>query len=555
LKALVQSLPCSAVSAVLFEPGAEVEAHGRAPLQSHIPDAVLRAETPTFSDSLPLPLPETPLFDRLSQTLGVFSSQEVEREADLEALSGFFAARGTRALLAIPLAVAGRGTAKPYLYGMLLVHADHPYHFDADETGLARTLSNQAAIAIQNASLYAETRSLTQDLERRVQERTAQLAREHHRTETLLRILTELSASLDLEQVLSRTLRVLNELVGAEKIAVTILRPGEKELHLLYGEWRVENGEWSSYAPLSTFPSSKAASFDPQQGLAGWIIQSRQPVLIADLLEDPRWRSEGSELPPESSVQPTETSSGQRSAIGVPLLVGAEALGVLFFFHPLVNHFSIDQLDLIQAAANQVAVAVNNAELYRLIRDQAEDLGRSARIQQIEASRSRAILEAVADGVLVTDASRTVTLFNASAENILGLNRASVIGQSLESFTGLFGRAAQDWMRTIQSWSKDPASRSSAQPHSIAEPSPAYQPGDEYVYLRSRVEPYAEQITLEDGRWSLFTSPSAQAGRAGIRKGNALRGLLGTVSVFGHYPPGRAGPPEVGLSTVSRLRR
>ncbi len=122
-----------------------------------------------------------------------------------------------------------------------------------------------------------------------------------------------------------------------------------------------------------------------------------------------------------------------------------------------------------------MAVAVNNAELYRLIRDQAEDLGGMLRSQQIETSRSRAILEAVADGVLVTDSAKTITLFNASAEKILGLERSKVIGKSLEYFTGLFGKAAQAWRETISTWSHDPAT---------------YQAGDTY----------AEQIILENSR-------------------------------------------------------
>jgi PAS domain S-box-containing protein len=176
---------------------------------------------------------------------------------------------------------------------------------------------------------------------------------------------------------------------------------------------------------------------------------------------------------------------------------GAEALGCLLLFHPETDHFSTDQLDLVQAAANQVAVAVNNAELYRLIRDQAEDLGNMLRSQQIETSRSKAILEAVADGVLVTDAKRLITLFNESAEKILGLERSSVLGKSMEHFSGLFGRATRSWMQTIATWSQDPSS---------------YVAGDTF----------AEQFTLEDGRViSVHLAPVS------------LRNdFLGTVSIF-----------------------
>jgi PAS domain S-box-containing protein len=172
-------------------------------------------------------------------------------------------------------------------------------------------------------------------------------------------------------------------------------------------------------------------------------------------------------------------------------------LGTLLLFHPEPAHFSHDQLDLVQAAANQVAMAVNNAELYRLIRDQAEDLGLMLRNQQVETSRSKAILEAVADGVLVTDAQKVITLFNASAENILALERSQVLGRSLDHFTGLFGRAAQSWRETIASWSQTPDT---------------YQPGNTY----------SEQITLENGRV------------VAVRLAPVFLGedFLGTVSIF-----------------------
>jgi PAS domain S-box-containing protein len=154
-------------------------------------------------------------------------------------------------------------------------------------------------------------------------------------------------------------------------------------------------------------------------------------------------------------------------------------------------------LDLVQAAANQVSVAVNNAELYRLIRDQAEDLGNMLRSQQIETSRSMAILEAVADGVLVTDSNSQITLFNASAEKILGLGRSQVLSKSMELFSGLFGRATSSWLDTIKSWSEDPST---------------YQSGDTY----------AEKFTLEDGRViSVHLAP--------VISGNDF---LGTVSIF-----------------------
>lgn len=130
---------------------------------------------------------------------------------------------------------------------------------------------------------------------------------------------------------------------------------------------------------------------------------------------------------------------------------------------------------MVKAIAGQVAVAINNAHLYELIRDQAERLGSMLRREQEDASRSQAILEAVADGVLVTGPNSRISFINNSAEKILSLESGRVIGQSLDVFGGLFGKSAGPWMQTIQNWSESPA---------------GYQQGDTF----------AEQIDLENGQ-------------------------------------------------------
>lgn len=452
-------MDCNSASAILLE-------RGESPLDRSSQRFILQAEYPYADNDSPyLPgsqLPNAPIFDRLRVTQGIFNFEDVQNESELVPLSSFLQAHSTCTLLIVPLVMAGTPGSEVndlQFMGMLMAHGSPEQRFGADKVALARTISNQVGIALQNAHLLAETLSLTEDLEQRVQERTAELGRERQRAETLLRIISELSASLDLDQVLNRTLHVLSEYVDAAQITILIARPGEKRLNRLAS---------IGYA-VNPSADGNQTQLSIDEGLAGWIISQRQTVMIEDVLQDERW------IQMAYNEDKWKPDFQHRSALGVPLMSGAEALGCLLLFHPETSHFSMDQMDLVQAAANQVAVAVNNAELYRLIRDQAEDLGTMLRSQQVETSRSKAILEAVADGVLVTDARRLITLFNVSSEKILGLERSQVLGKSMEHFSGLFGRATRRWMETINTWSQDPS---------------AYQPGDTY----------AEQITLEDGR-------------------------------------------------------
>lgn len=446
IKETIQAINCSAVSILMLSEHPSVKPLGTGPLAIPLQPIVV-AEYPSTPLVLPHALPAIPLFERVRQSRGVFITDNAVEEKELRELMDYFSLHSTKSLLIIPMASAEG------LHGLLFVHSNVAQRFSSDEVELARTIGNQAAIAIQNARLFEETRQLTMELEERVNERTSQLEREHQRTVALLRIITELSSTLDLEQVLNRTLVVLKDVVSAEHISCMLWDSKESKLR------HAASIGYTQKPP----PEGRIAPFDANKGLAGWVIANRKPVLIADVLQDPRW------------VHVPGVQTEHRSAIAVPLMIGDKLLGVLLFFHRQPDRFSEEHLDLVQAAANQVAIAINNAELYNLIRNQTTELSNLLRNQQIETSQSRAILESIAEGVLVTDSTNKITLFNASAERILALKQEQVVGRSLEQFIGLFGGAAESWVKTIRNWSKIPST------HSID-------------------EVYSERITLEDGR-------------------------------------------------------
>ena len=403
----------------------------------------VQVEIPVPSENLPIMLPDTALFARLGETRGTFSTQDVEIEPELRPLwEAFLQPRQVVSLLMLPLVTGSN------LLGWVMCANSAERRYAGAEMDLARTICNQAAVAMQNARLYAETRLLTEDLEKRVSERTTELRHEHQNTQTLLRIITELSASLEINAVLARTMAVLNESTGAEQ-SLILLAANPKQVYQAGVE----------LAPLDrSLPAAKI-----EQEISRWVVRKRTPTLATDIHLDSRW-------PMAAGGKTT-----YRSVLAVPLIVGEDVLGSLLLFHRQPGFFDFEMANLVEAAARQIAVALNNAELFNLIRDQSERLGGMLRDQQIEASRSRAILEAVADGVLVTDANNRITLVNASCERILDLQAAKAINQPLEQYTGLFSSAGGEWMQTIERWSANPE---------------AYQTGDSY----------GGQITLDNDR-------------------------------------------------------
>ena len=375
-----------------------------------------------------------------------------------------------QSVLAVPMLLGGRAV------GMLSAQSYQSNVYTESDLQVLSTLANQAIVAIQNGRLFNETQRLAQELEQRVIERTAQLQQEQQNTETLLRILTEVSSSLDLDRALNRTLALLNDAIGAEQGTIMLRGPDDNMLHYRAG-----------YGYLSDKMSGERRGFKLKvgEGLAGWVVQHREAALIDDLLEDERW------------VTNASSSREHRSAIVVPLLVAEDVIGVLMVFHRKVQFFSPERLSMVTAIAGQVSVAINNAHLYELIRDQAERLGSMLRREQEDASRSQAILEAVADGVLVTGVENRITFLNNSAENILDLEVDRVVGQSLDVFAGLFGKAAGSWLETIRMWSASPQD---------------YEMGDTY----------AEQLDLQNGRIVLVH----------LAPVILQKDFLGTVSIF-----------------------
>jgi PAS domain S-box-containing protein len=337
-----------------------------------------------------------------------------------------------------PLTVEGQ------VVGVLCVDRAEPHTFTTTEVATLSALADQVAVAVENARLFDQVRRFSQELERRVEERTQELAEameelteERDRVETLYRITSQLSISLDLDHVLNRALELVLEAVGAERAAILMLEPVTSDCVERSGKLicRAALGRGTRLPP-----GGLPTRFSPDVGLAGWVVKHREAVIVPDVLHDPRW---------------VEQQNGEQiyhSALAVPLLSGDEVQGALLLFHAQPDHFNEDHLVLVETAAIQVAHAINNAELYGLIRAQAERLGTMLKARQVEAAKSQAILEGVADGVIVTDADGLIILFNAAAERILELPRERAMGRRTREMLGLYGSQARDWMETVVRW-------------------------------------------------------------------------------------------------------
>ena len=203
----------------------------------------------------------------------------------------------------------------------------------------------------------------------------------------------------------------------------------------------------ASLTPHSIYQDEDGRDTHPAEVLAEWLIQNEEVndhVIVVDNLNEVEYWDNS--LP---------NASQWNSALAVMLETNEDPMGVMVFLNSEANAFTETQLKLLVAAANQVSSAINSADLYQLIRDQAERLGKLLRAEQEEAQKNTAILESIADGVLLANAEGRILLFNSAAERILQLPRSQVQGHLLSDISMLYGGTTTKWIEMLERWTGD----------------------------------------------------------------------------------------------------
>jgi PAS domain S-box-containing protein len=274
--------------------------------------------------------------------------------------------------------------------------------------------------------------------------------REQRVAHALLRLATDLPSSSDLDVILDKALALAGEFLGAESGLILIADPDRDKFTL--------RSTWSVGGPSPGHPSAFA------HAVAAQVLVEHAPMIVDDRQTEGRWTGDAG------------AAGDTGSALAVPLSVDDETLGVMLFMNAGPDAFEHDQLPVALAAAGQASAALYNAELFRLIRDQAARHGGIIREKRMEESKAQAVFESTAEGLLFTNADNEIALVNAAAEHILGLDRQQALGQAASDLIGVYGEAGDQWMQAVRSWNESPE--------------PTLQDPD----------PIESRLTLEDGR-------------------------------------------------------
>ena len=202
----------------------------------------------------------------------------------------------------------------------------------------------------------------------------------------LLDACTLLNATLNLDNLLDLIMRIAKEVMNAEASSLMLVDEESQELR-----FEVAHGEKGEQV--------KVIRLKMGEGIAGWVAQTGETLLIPDVSKDPRFYKKADE----------KTKFTTRCMICAPLKTKERIVGVVEVINKRNNQiFNEEDVELLEAFANQGAVALENAMLY-------DQLSREKR-------RIEAIVNSMTDAVIVTDNKFRPELLNPSARNVFGLD-------------------------------------------------------------------------------------------------------------------------------------
>lgn len=236
---------------------------------------------------------------------------------------------GVVAELAIPL------LHQDHLVGVVNIEGPDADAFTPGARTALRILAGHLAVAIDNATLYRETRWYAGLLA------------------TLYEIGRETASILDLDELLQRVAELVKRVIDYEMFGILLLDEDRQELVLRQA--------------VNFGPGKERSRLPVSEGLCGAAVRSKEPVRVGDVGTDPRY---------VSLVEET------RSELAIPLVHKDKVVGVFDLESPELDRFTERHVKVLMPLASQVAGAIANAELYEQIRHNELRLGRELRIAQ-----------------------------------------------------------------------------------------------------------------------------------------------------------------------------
>lgn len=210
--------------------------------------------------------------------------------------------------------------------GVLDVQSDLPDNFHEMDIMVLQALANNIAIALEEASLYDD-----------VLRRADQLA-------AVSEVGRALTSILDLDALLEEVVTLLQKRFGYPFVHVFTVHPGRRKI-----VYRAGSGHRSDEYKTREIEYD----LDSPRGMICWVAREGKTLVANDVKVEPLYLP--SELPPDET----------RSEMAVPFVFGGDVLGVLDVQSDRLNAFEPHDVNLFEALADNVSIAIRNASVFQ----------------------------------------------------------------------------------------------------------------------------------------------------------------------------------------------
>jgi signal transduction protein with GAF and PtsI domain len=246
-----------------------------------------------------------------------------------------------QAFLSVPL------IAKNEVIGVINVQHRRPHEHNDGELALLTTVAHQVGGAIENARLYEEMKKKAMQIE------------------TLSKVSRTIASDRYLEEILHLIVTMTAEMMDSKICSIVLLDEERQKLEIAATQSLSE--DYRKKPPLKV-----------GQSISGRVVKEKRPIALLDVTKEAGY------MYPDLAEK-----EGLRSLLSVPMMLKDRVIGVINSYTSYEHRFTEEEIKLLQAVANQAAVAIENTKLMQRSLEMEEALETRKRVERAKGILAR----------------------------------------------------------------------------------------------------------------------------------------------------------------------
>jgi signal transduction protein with GAF and PtsI domain len=217
-----------------------------------------------------------------------------------------------QAFLSVPIKLSNN------LVGVLNISHKKAHAHTSHEVEMTQTIADEIAGAIAHSQIHHQSRKKSQQIE------------------TLARMSASIAQGVYLREILHLIVTMTAEMMGSKVCSLMLLDEKGRELKIEATQSLSE--EYRSKPPIKVAGS-----------VSGRAVQEKRPVAISDVTKDPQY-----------AYPDIARKENLKSVLIVPMMTKEKPIGVVNCYTSTVHSFSPEETQILQAVANQAAIAIEH---------------------------------------------------------------------------------------------------------------------------------------------------------------------------------------------------